>query len=79
MSSFIVFKVAVMLFSSLGGAAIMMTGFLALLHHYEPTTEYVHDFVYNSNWFLPVALLVPTAIGIVIQNKFVKKSKDWNI
>jgi len=79
MISFIVFKIAVMLFSSLGGAAIMVTGFLSLLHHYEPTTGFVHDFVHNYSWFLPVSLLIPTIIGIALQNKLIKRSKDWDI
>ena len=79
MISFIVFKIAVMLFSSLGGSAIMAIGFLALLHHYEPTTERVNELINTEKWFLPVALLLPTVIGIFMQNKFVKTSKDWDI
>jgi len=79
MISFIVFKVAVMLFSSLGGSAIVVTGFLALLHHYEPTTVYVKDLIYNNNWFLPIALLLPTVIGVIVQNKLIKGSHDWQI
>lgn len=79
MISFIIFKVAVMLFTSLGGSAIMAAGILALLYRYEPTTERVNDLIHNSNWFLAVALLVPTVIGIFVQNKLVKKSSEWDI
>jgi len=78
MISFIVLKAAVMLFTSLGGSIITVMGVLALLHMYEglnnPATTYVRDLVYEQNWFLPVALLVPTVIGIITQNSFVKKS-----
>jgi len=47
MISFIVFKIAVMLFTSLGGGAITLVGILSLLHHYEtkmvePPTTNIH-------------------------------------
>jgi hypothetical protein len=35
--------------------------------------------VYNHNWFLPVALLLPTIVGIIVQNRLIKGSRDWNI
>lgn len=87
MISFIVFKAAVMLFTSLGGSTIMMTGFLALLHLYELKTEppvdgaitFVQDHIYNNHWFLPLTLLAPTIFGLFIQHKFIKKSSEWEI
>lgn len=79
MISFIIFKIAVMLFSSLGGSAIMVAGILSLLHQYTATTERINDLIYNYNWFLPAALLIPTALGMVLQNKLVKSSKDWDL
>ena len=79
MISFIVFKIAVMLFSSLGGSAIMVAGLLALLHQYQLTTEHINDLIHNHNWFLPAALLIPTAVGVFLQNKFIKESHNWNI
>lgn len=79
MISFIIFKISVMLFSSLGGATIMVTGMLALLHHYPPTTERINDLIHNCNWFLPVALLVPTIIGVAVQNNLIKNTKDWEL
>jgi hypothetical protein len=84
MISFIVFKVAVMLFTSLGGGAITLVGVLALWHLYEtkmvePPTAYVHDLVFNDQWFLPVALLIPTVIGIITQNKLIKHSGRWEL
>jgi len=83
MISFIVFKMAVMLFTSMGGSAIMMSGLLALGHLYEqakaePTTE-IHDLVFECTWFLPVILLVPTVIGLLTQQKLMKKSSEWEI
>ena len=83
MISFIIFKIAVMLFTSLGGGALIVTGVLSLLHQYEsiqdPPTANIEELFYNQNWFVPVLLLIPTAVGIIVQNKFVKDSKNWDI
>lgn len=83
MISFIIFKAAVTLFTSMGGSAIMMSGLLALGHLYEsakevPTTQ-IHDLVFDSTWFLPVVLLGPTVFGLIMQNKLIKKSSEWEI
>jgi hypothetical protein len=83
MISFIIFKIAVMLFTSLGGGILIVTGLLALLYHYEslqePPTETVRTMLYSHHWFVPVLLLAPTFIGIIVQNKFIKSSKSWNV
>ena len=83
MISFIVFKAAVMLFTSLGGSAITVVAVLALLRLYEtkmdPPTTHIHDLVFDQNWFLPVAFLVPTVVGIIMQNNFVKHSHKWEL
>lgn len=79
MISFIIFKVAVILFSSLGGSCLIVVGFLALLYLYPQTSERVEDIIFNKKWFLPTVLMAPTIIGFVLQNKFVKDSKDWDM
>ncbi|MHC4619133.1 MAG: hypothetical protein ACYTEQ_15420 [Planctomycetota bacterium] len=79
MISFIVFKIAVMLFSSLGGSLLIVTGMLAVLHLYPQTTEQIEELVFTSKWFLPVALVAPTAVGVIVQNKFIKGSKHWEV
>lgn len=79
MISFIIFKAAVMLFTSLWGSGLVVIGSLALLYLYPRTTTQVEYLVFNHNWFLPTALILPTIVGIILQNQFVKKSKDWNI
>ncbi len=83
MISFIVFKIAVMLFTSLGGGLVTVAGLVALLYQYEsiqqPPTEQVKDLFLNENWFLPVLLLIATGIGVAIQNKFIKGSRDWKV
>jgi len=79
MISFIIFRIAVMLFSSLGGSGLMVVGVLALLYLYPQTTEQIQELVFTEKWFLPAALMAPTLVGIIVQNKFVKGSKDWDI
>jgi len=79
MISFIVFKIAVMLFSSLAGSAIMVAGVLAVLNNYDLTAKQVNDLSHHHNWFLPAALLIPTIAGIILQNKFIKSSRDWSV
>jgi hypothetical protein len=84
MISFIIFKAAVMLFSSLGGSAITLVGALALMHLYEtkmvePATTQIHDLIFEHQWFLPVALLFPTVVGIITQNKLIKHSDKWEL
>jgi len=84
MISFIVFKAAVMLFTSLGGSAITAVAVLALMRLYEtkvlnPPTDNIHDLVFGHNWFLPVALIVPTIVGVIMQNNFVKHSHKWEL
>lgn len=84
MISFILLKASVMLFTSLGGSLIMMVGILSLVFQYEtqiltPPTEHVYEFVHYRQWFLPVAIILPTIIGMVLQNRFIKKSHEWEI
>ena len=79
MISFIVFKIAVILFSSLWGSILVVIGSLALLYIYPRTTERVQELVFNYKWFLPLVLTLPTAAGFFLQNKFVKGSKDWDL
>jgi hypothetical protein len=83
MISFIVFRIAIMLFTSFGGGALIVTGLLALVHRYEsiqnPPTESIKPMLYNHHWFVPVLMLAPTFIGIIIQSKFIKSSRSWNV
>jgi len=78
MISFIVFKIAVVLFTSFGGGALIVTAVLAVLHDYFDPGQ-VQELVFDHHWFLPVAFLVPTVVGIIVQNKFISSSRDWDI
>ena len=77
MISFIIFKAAVILFSSLWGSGLVVVGSLALLYLYPRTSTKVEDLVFSLKWFLPTLIAAPTAIGFVLQHKFLKTSKDW--
>ena len=79
MISFIIFKVAVILFSSMWGSGLIAVGFLAVLHNYSRTAALVQRLVFNVKWFLPTILIVPMVIGVILQHKFLKSSKDWNL
>jgi hypothetical protein len=83
MISFIIFKIAVMLFTSLGGSITMMAGVLALLHQFQaisdPNTTAIYDYVHLQSWFLPVVLILPTVIGVYTQNRLIKSADKWQL
>jgi hypothetical protein len=84
MISFIVFKISVMLFTSLGGAVLIITGLLALARLYERfqtkgNADFVYSLVNDYHWFMPSMLIFVTFVGIVIQHKLVKGSSDWKL
>lgn len=82
--SFIIFKLVVMLFTSLAGTVICAIGVLALLHLYEtnvlsPPDNNIEVLVLHRKWFLPAVIIIPTIIGMFIQNRFIKKSDKWEL
>ena len=81
--SFILLKISVMLFTSLGGSVILGISFLALLYQYQtkvmiPPSENIHEMMFGKTWFLPLIIIVPTMIGMVVQNKLITKSSEWD-
>jgi len=79
MISFIVFRIAVILFTSTGGGALVLTGGLALLYRYGSMQMQIENLVLHERWVLPVALMVPLLVGLIAQHKFVKGSKEWEL
>jgi len=79
MISFIVFRIAVILFTSTGGGALVLTGGLALLYRYGSMQMQIERVVLHERWVLPVALMVPLLVGLIAQHKFVKGSKEWEL
>jgi len=74
--SFVVFKAAVILFTSLGGSSLMIVGALAVIYRNMTGGAKVEELVLQHKWFLPVILLGPMIIGILLQYKFSKDVKD---
>ncbi len=79
MISFIVFKSAVILFTSLGGSTLMVIGLLAVFYRYMVDTKKLETFVFDYHWFLPLLILVPMMTGIILQYRFVKTAQDWSV
>jgi hypothetical protein len=79
MISFIVFKIAVILFTSLGGSIMFATGLMALLFRYSETTVKTQELFLGPKWFIPVIIIVPTIISVYWQNRFAKKSSEWSV
>jgi hypothetical protein len=84
MLSFIIFKIAVMLFTSFSGAALVLMGAFALIYRYEtfvvdPPINRLNDLYYNQHWFLPLLITLLTAFGIILQSRFLKGSGDYTV
>ncbi len=79
MISFIVFKIAVILFTSLGGSTLMTVGILAVLYGYMVDRQKLETLVFNYQWFLPAMILLPMAVGIFMQHRFIKTAQDWSV
>ncbi len=78
MISFIVFKIAVILFTSLGGSTLTAVGILAVLYGHMVNQQKLEKLVFEQPWFLPAMVLVPMAVGVFFQYRFVKSTQDWN-
>ena len=81
MISFVVFKLSVMLFTSLAGTSLIVIGVLSLIYQYEnmpgrPATMHLNHLYYDNPWFLPLLLTGGTILGILIQLRSGKGSKE---
>jgi len=73
------YKISVMLFTSFGGSSLIIAGVLAVVYHYMVEAEKLKQIVFEQKWFLPIILLAPMALGMYLQNKFIKSAKNWGI
>ncbi|MGD0573716.1 MAG: hypothetical protein ABSB11_11955 [Sedimentisphaerales bacterium] len=81
MVSFVVFRLSVMLFTSLAGTSLIVIGAFALIYRYEnfasdPVTTHLNQLYYSNPWFLPLLLTGGTILGILIQLRSGKNSKE---
>jgi len=77
MMSFVVFKLSVMLFTSLSGTVLVVIGAFALIYRYEtfasePPTTHLNQLYYGNPWFLPLLLTGGTLLGILLQLRSAK-------
>lgn len=78
MISFIVFKIAVILFTSLGGSTLTAVGILAVLYGYMVNHQQLETLVFEYNWFLPAMILVPMVVGLVLQYRSTSTDQEWS-
>jgi hypothetical protein len=81
MVSFVVFKISVMLFTSLSGTSLIVIGVFALIYRYEtfsvdPPTTHLNHLYYSNGWFLPLLLTAGTLLGILMQFRGGKGAKE---
>ncbi len=79
MISFIVFKIAVILFTSLGGSALLAVGLLAIACQQLLPAGQLKVFANSNQWFLPALILAPMGVGIYLQHRFIKTTQDWTV
>ncbi|MEM8739678.1 MAG: hypothetical protein AAGG38_14540 [Planctomycetota bacterium] len=67
MLAFILFKLSVVMFTSVSGSTIAVMGVLALLLSFEPWRDTVADGLKASQLVIPLLVFVPAAIGLIMQ------------
>ena len=67
MASFMLFRLVVVTFTSIGGAALVLFGTIALLLHNPSWAPAVKDHLSNHNMLVPLLLAVAAVGGFVIQ------------
>jgi hypothetical protein len=67
MLAFILFKLSVVMFTSVSGSTIAVMGVLALLLSFEPWREVVSEALTANQLVIPLLVFVPAAIGLILQ------------
>ena len=67
MLAFILFKLSIVLFTSVSGATIAVLGGLALLLSFEPWQDSIRDGLTASQLIVPLLVFVPAVIGLILQ------------
>ena len=68
--SFMVFNVAVVLFTSMSGSVLVVIGSIALLLQVEPLREQIVEGLRNRPVVMPLLIIVPAVIGLVVQQQW---------
>jgi hypothetical protein len=73
MLAFALFRLAVVLLTSIQGATMCVTGALALLMQHPDLTASLGDTLRGNVHLIPLLILVPSAIGFIVQESAVAK------
>ena len=68
--TFLLFKLAVMLFTSIQGSFVMVSGVLALLLKYQPFYDKAYEPLANNVHLLPLLVAGPALLGLMMQGIF---------
>ncbi|HMB95126.1 MAG TPA: hypothetical protein VKK61_03725 [Tepidisphaeraceae bacterium] len=66
--SFILFRVSVMMFTSLQGSVMLIFGILGLIYKYKDAAPKVTENMTIKPFLLPLAIFVPAILGLVYQH-----------
>ena len=72
MLAFILFKLSVVMFTSVSGSTIAVLGVLALLLSFQPWQESVADGLKANQLVIPLLVFVPALIGLILQEFWTK-------
>jgi len=67
MLSFILFKLAVVMFTSISGSTMIVFGLVALLLQFQPWHASVNDSLSAHAMIVPLLVIVPAIIGLILQ------------
>ncbi len=67
MLAFILFKLSIVLFTSVSGATIAVLGGLALLLSFDPWSDSIKSGITASQLVVPLLVFVPAVIGLILQ------------
>lgn len=70
MLAFIIFQVTVMVFTSIQGTLLAVSGIIALLLRYEPIRNDIEQRLINDIHLLPLIIAVPAVIAFVVQDTY---------
>ncbi len=73
--AFVILRVTVMIFTSVQGAAMTVSGFMVLLFKYEGARNSIGDAIRNNVHLMALMIAVPAAIGFAFQYAAVAKKE----
>jgi len=75
MLAFILYKLSIVLFTSVSGATIAVLGALALLLSFDPWQETIKSGLTASQMVIPLLVFVPAVIGLILQESWPDTTK----